>query len=485
MSESLNLAEAAQQLGLSIVGFLDYVRENDVPYEIKGSSPVFSLDSLVQESSADPVDSSSADLEQSPLEQSLDSNPVDVEQAGEEETSGFDLMDVDAGVSLTPSLLETSPSPSPYDYANKNRWREMWMEFCKRNLPTPNADTKMLFLGGHGDEIPLYLDQLGLEIGNLVAVEKKLPLQRKLRRKFPGLDVRSDLASYLRTTSQKFDAIIIDYDGGICKSKVKQLERIVRGQLLKDQSLFAVNIDGHRDTDELRSIYVDSFMEEEFASFKSFGSGYRDGNIDQVLDCDKNWNNLRSFGLTALMFRLMMGKDSVVVNDGLLKQFHRSERAKIMDDLTQQNMVGCLDYLRINERVRSLLMEEIRLSVDEEPSHLPKLALVLDAHYSKPYIIGNHARYCYNSKSGNYTFNSDFLAVEKYQVSSGLANNRDFKRLVNGKLNIVNLVRAYNGMGAKGRREIDKRVDLECQRLAVLYSGMFLSDQTPDRIKIE
>lgn len=382
------------------------------------------------------------------------------------------------------------PAAESYDYPTKNAWREKWMDFLRRHLNV-TEETIVLFLPGpEALEVAGY-DRLGIKREQLIGVERHRKTAEKIHRL--GLDIQvvpDDVLHYLRTTDQRFDAVLLDYDGKITPDKVEALEVLVGRQLLKERSCLGINVFGRREEDENKMLYLNPFTVDDYQSLKEAGIISGDNVPAEVLQWKDNYDGLRNYGLTAIALRLLFGQDATAVNERLLKKLSRDGQRRWEDKLGTRPPQTSVDFLQVNEAIRYQVMQEIqkgviRPTVPREKINrktLSRAAILLDAMTSQPYFVSHQERYLYGTSNGTVNvFYSDFFALDQHTELHKPVAKGILSPFLRGSHRVQNLVSAYHRLSDHDRGKVDQHIRQAVDKLRIPYSTMFISEQTTPR----
>ena len=374
-----------------------------------------------------------------------------------------------------PALEKVVENVDQYNYHNKNEWREKWSNFQSRNL-TINKRSKVLYLGGFGSEVEGYLN-LGVPLENQVAVEEKSSRASFLREKFPGLKVEEeDILNYLATTKDKFDAIMLDFDGSITERKLRSVEIIVRRQLLKEKSVLGVNFFANREMEAAKMLYLQPYLDEKLESLLGNKGGFKDEIPPEVLD-KNNLNGHRDYGITNLMLKLLMGKDSLSVNGAILNSLSRNVREKwksVLEKMPPQDFMG---YIRVNDKLRATLEKNLEMFEIN-----PYLSLSMTVCHSQPYFVRAMKRISYQAKDKQNLFFSDFYALDQRKDICGkLVDEASLLHFLSGNQNCDWLNSAFRQMSTDKRKRLNRLIKLTGERINPEYIGFIIYDKSIPR----
>lgn len=381
------------------------------------------------------------------------------------------------------------PAAESYDYPTKNAWREKWMDFLRRYLNVTPETTVLFLPGPEALEVAGY-DRLGIKREQLIGVERHRKTAEKIHRL--GLDIHvvpDDVLHYFKTTDQRFDAVLLDYDGKITPDKVEALEVLVGRQLLKERSCFGINVFGRREEDENKMLYLNPFTVDEYQSLKEAGMVSGDNVPAEVLQWENNYDGLRNYGLTGIALRLLFGQDATAVNERLLKKLSRDSQRRWEDKLGTRPPQTSVDFLQVNEAIRYEVMQEIQKGVVPalprekiNRKTLSRAAILLDAITSQPYFVSHQERYLYGTSNGTVNvFYSDFFALDQHtelhkQMAKGILSP-----FLRGSHRVQNLVSAYHRLSDQERGKVDQHLRQSVEKLRIPYSTLFISEQTTPR----
>lgn len=228
--------------------------------------------------------------------------------------------------------------PKYYDDPIKRKWRMAALEFsvntlAKRKKP---RDWKVLCMPAEeGYEIEQNYLPIGVQPGNITALEWKQKKATRLANKFPGINVvYEDVKDFLRDTGDKFDFINLDYESTISRPTLAAMRLIAGRQLLNDPGIFGLTVLAQRDDAYTKKIYRQIFLNNHF------------GNYDMA-----HGDKVRAL-------------DEPVVIGGPYFDY--------IDELLLQD-AGCTDLLKIKESVHANIINNIFLlgkgSVQLNPIH--------------------------------------------------------------------------------------------------------------------
>lgn len=382
------------------------------------------------------------------------------------------------------------PAAESYDYPAKNAWRERWMNFLKRHLNVTEETTVLFLPGPEALEVAGY-NRLGIKREQLIGVERHRKTAENIHRL--GLDIQvvpDDVLHYFKTTDQRFDAVLLDYDGKITPDKVEALEVLVGRQLLKERSCLGINVFGRREEDENKMLYLNPFTVDDYQSLKEAGMVSGDNVPAEVLQWENNYDGLRNYGLTGIALRLLFGQDATAVNERLLKKLSRDSQRRWEDQLATRPPQTSVDFLPVNEAIRYEVMQEIQKGVIQPTvphekinrKTLSRAAILLDAMTSQPYFVSHQERYLYGTSNGTVNvFYSDFFALDQHtelhqQMAKGILSP-----FLRGSHRVQNLVSAYHRLSDQERGKVDQHLRQSVEKLRIPYSTLFISEQTTPR----
>ena len=367
-----------------------------------------------------------------------------------------------------------------YRYPNKASWRQEFMNFCRDNL-TIGPETTALCLGGYGDEIQVY-EQLGITPEKIFVMEMDRNKALYIHDKFPQVNLYfGNAIEFLEGTDKEFDLIMIDDDGPLKTANFNMSVQAVRR--LKDEAIFGLNVLGRRETNTMKDTYMEMFLfPDEDSSVSELG--FQDSVPDDLLD-GKTYIPLRSRGISAFLMRCLLEPNTHSINRAMVDALPKKTVQEINEELHNSSPDSIMGYIRTNliliDKVNGLL-EEKGLPLD--------LGVARALYTSNLHHVQNHARVIYQTTMGNNDYYSDFIKVsksskeeQKEQISRSLGNGFDsFKRFVYGQGKAESIARTYNT-----RLSSDEQRDLHCRivdlgvNLRSQYKGLFLADNLPPR----
>lgn len=380
---------------------------------------------------------------------------------------------------------ETPPKPAPpslvtpisftYNYPNKNAWREAWFGFLKTHLQV-TPETKVLFLPGAEALEVLGYDALGLSRKNMYAIERNSQVAAQVRAQQLGINVvEEELYTFLQTTSQRFSAVLLDYEGGISQERIHSLELLVQRGLLEEKGVLGINLLAKREKQETQLLYLEPYFEEKLEFLQRQHLNSSDRVPIPVLATAHNLNGVRDYGITAILLKMFMGKDSVQVNRSLLEMLPGNERKAWLKYLSERPPSRYHDFLRTNEELRNYL--DITIN---EPT-LKKLAVVVGLAHSQPYFVEGMRRVAYVNAHGNNHYYSDFFALDQHKELFQMLNHSRLEKLAQGKQKMVNFEFQYHHLPPREQKRLGWGLSQAADALGVAYAEFFVSERIPER----
>ncbi len=418
----LTLKEAAKEAGLSPLEFVIYAQQNNIKSIVKDQKPMYEA-------------------------KIIESNPKIIEH--------------------NPEIIKSNP----YDYEAKNIWRQTWMNFVSNSL-TINQQTKVLCLGGYGNEIPLYVEK-GIQQSNITVVEGNNEWSQHIHQLYPGVDVQNkDLLSYLETTPLKFESILLDYDGRL-GSSLNHIETIIRRELLHEHSCFGVNYFGARENEKEQALLQKPLFVETQEVLLDRGEQLQ--SELKTFEQESTYS-LRDFGITATVLQMLSGRDSFSINKAL-RILPSDERRFLKRHFATKNPTTYKDFLENNYNLRRWLHDSF--SAKEVPH---EFSLIAFAYHAKPYFIEDLKRLKYYNGRGNTPFLSDFYHLEKRDDIFACIRESSLQRFIDGKSSIDAFKIWYNRLEKRERKEFDARALNANRFLTHEYSRFLTANDLPERI---
>ena len=364
-----------------------------------------------------------------------------------------------------------------YDYPNKTLWRNRWFSFLEKNIEI-NQDTKILsLLGPELLELPGY-DNLGITRENVYCAESDPSRIRKIQEQKSGVHLHpGKILDFLLQTEEKFDAILLDYDGSITKDKVRALEIITQRQLLCEKSVLGLNVFGSRECAERQMLYVEPFIEVDLESLVGSGSASRDVLPPEITKTSRDLNGFRDYGITALVLKMLMGHDATSINKQTLSLLPREEKEAWKKYIGDNSPKTYKDFITLNDSLRSYVSSTLDSTIPE----IAKLAFIISIASAEAYFPQSMERICYKTQ-GNNRFFSDFYALDQRSDLFDVLANPKVKTVVNGSQKFENFVQKYStSMDQRRKRRIKHQIEVSSMHLLGEYSGFFVSDAIPKR----
>lgn len=352
-----------------------------------------------------------------------------------------------------------------HDNPAKNKWREAWFRFLRKNknyLIGNPKDWQVVFLPGtEGLEIEVY-DRLGIPRENLVGLENDIQRYEKLKKKRLGIripDKPMDSLDFFLQTNDKFDIVNLDYEGMLNSKVIKTLETIAGRQLLKEESVFGISTFGRREQPDVKKKYRQSalarFHSDKLLAVIGYSQRGKDlihlsnEEILKVKGYDK-FEDQRDIGITVqirdpfargianLSLPEIYKKDPSfnITQDAAIDIAHK--RGEKFENEVQINNSAAVSIARSLSLFRELFYSGI---VSSEQAAAILLNLV-EADIQRSYIPVKIERYRYVSTASSPMF-SDFFLFSQYtkhldkiryitENMFGSLNQKDFLRKVIG-----------------------------------------------------
>lgn len=374
-----------------------------------------------------------------------------------------------------------------YDYPNKNNWRKKSYEFEDEHLEIGEETRVLILPGPEAMEVPYYLAR-GVKPENIDAVERIIPTARRVQKAYPGVNVvNREVKNHLRETKRRYDIIRLDYDGKISEETIHTLELIVQRQLLKERSVLGINLFGKRETIDQQLLYLEPRIQGELNLNGPNGDGVenekgtvRPGKDNPKINAsERTINDVRDYGITALMLKMFMGRDTGMVNRKLLNALDKKERQHWENYLKNNLPKRYIDFIKTNDEIRFFLESNLG-----NAGQLRKLALILQAAESRPYFISGISRMKYKTEHGNNIFFSDFFALHQRRDLFALLDSPVIKRYAYGKQKLVNFLTKYGSLKRRERSDLNHLIRESYEEIANGYDSFFISEQTPERINV-
>ena len=227
-------------------------------------------------------------------------------------------------------------------------------------------------------------------------------------------------------------------------------------------------------------LYLQPYLEERLESVLG-EQGFMDEIPDQVLD-KKNLNGHRDYGITSIVLKMLMGRDSCTINGALLNSLPKTEREKMVHELEKNPPQNFIEYIKANDQ----LMANLENVLKEENIN-KYLSLALIACHSRPYFVGDMKRISYKTKDNNVNhFFSDFYALEQRRdLCESLNEEPVLSQFVSGQQNVSWLASVYQQMNPKKRNRLNRIVRYVGERINPEYISFIIYNKTiPNRQKI-
>ncbi|MAG60191.1 hypothetical protein CL619_00240 [archaeon] len=370
-----------------------------------------------------------------------------------------------------------------YDYPAKNSWRENWIRFLGSNLSVGPNTRILTFLAPQALELPQY-DSLGIRRENIVCVERDREYFATLEDKQLGVDLHNtEMSDFLQKTDCRFDAILLDYDGGISEDVIKTLELIVDRGLLRDQSVLGLNLFDRRESEERKMLYLEPFLEQGMPGYHSAGvNPARDILPPTITASQRDMNGIRDYGITAVVLKLLLGKDATRINQRMLQHLPWKERESWKAYIASEAPKRYVDFIRINDELREYLQVETG-SQCVDPM-LMKLAVLSSLEASRPYFVTKQFRSQYLTEAKNNGFYSDFFALDTRREDFRVLDHRLLTRFARGQEDLCNLSRKWKRTNSRTRKRISHQIRGGYDDLMLAYDGFFVGEHIPERARI-